>query len=29
VLARFGSRTEPRDEKLVAQIEAALPAMKQ
>lgn len=28
VLARYGSRTEPRDEKLVAQIEAALPAMK-
>lgn len=28
VLARFGSRTEPRDEKLVAQIEAALPAVK-
>lgn len=29
VLARYGSRTEPRDEKLVAQIEAALPALKQ
>ena len=29
VLARYGSRTEPRDEKLIAQLEAALPATKE